>query len=182
MGKKQDKKTFNRINREIRSKEVRIIGDNVETGVYSLDVALKMAEDLELDLVEISPGAMPPVVKIIDYSKFKYNQKLQAKEQKKKQKESKQSLKEVRFGPNIDAHDFNFKAKHARNFLENGDLVKAYVFFKGREITFKEKGELLLVKLADELQDVGLPVNLDFKIEGKKMIMNLKPTKKKNQK
>ena len=179
MGKKQGNKITNRINREIRAREVRIVGDNIESDVYTLQEALKIADDLDLDLVEINPNANPPIVKIIDFGKIKYAEKVKAKEQKKKQKESKQSLKEVRFGPNTDEHDFNFKAKHARNFLENGDLVKAYVFFRGREITFKEKGELLLTKLADVLQDVGLPDNLNFKLEGKKMIMNLRPIKKK---
>ena len=179
MGKKNEKKIFNRINEQIRANEVRIVGDNIETGIYSLREALKYADELELDLVEINPKANPPVVKIIDYGKFKYAQKQKAKEQKKKQQENKQVLKEIRFGPNTDDHDFKFKARHARTFLENGDLVKAYVFFKGREIAFKDKGELLLIKLADELKDVGLPDNLDFKLEGKKMILNFRPLKKK---
>jgi len=178
MGKKENK-IFNRINEQIRAREVRIVGDNIETGIYSLEEALDLAEELDLDLVEINSIPNPPIVKIIDYGKFKYAQKIKAKEQKRKQQENKQSLKEVRFGPNTDEHDFNFKAKHARNFLENGDLVKAFVFFKGREITFKEKGEILLIKLADELKDVGLPDSLNFKLEGKKLIMNLKPLKKK---
>ncbi len=176
---KNERKVFNRINDQIRAREVRIVGDNVENGIYSLDDALEYAEGLELDLVEINPKANPPIVKITDYGKFKYAQKQKAKEQKKKQQENKQTLKEIRFGPNTDEHDFNFKAKHARTFLENGDLVKAFVFFKGREITFKEKGELLLIKLADNLQDVGLPDNLDFKLEGKKMIINFRPLKNK---
>jgi len=178
MGKQQQKYIKERINREIRARELRLVGDNIENGIYSFREALNHAEELDLDLVEINPKADPPIAKIIDFGKYKYAQKLKAKEQKKKQKENKQSLKEVRFGPNTDEHDFNFKAKHARTFLENGDLVKAYVFFKGREIIFKEKGELLLAKLADELQDVGLPDSLDFKLEGKKMIMNLRPKKK----
>jgi len=180
MGKQQSKK-FNteRINNQIRAREVRLVGDNIEPGVYTLTEAIQIADDLDLDLVEINGNPNPPIVKIIDYGKYVYAKKLKAKEQKKKQKETKQSLKEVRFGPNTDEHDFNFKAKHARNFLENGDLVKTFVFFKGREITFKEKGELLLTKLADELQDVGLPDSLDFKLEGKKMIMMLRPLKNK---
>jgi len=179
MGKKQVKKVFNRVNEQIRAKEVRIVGDNIENGIYSINDALHLANEMNLDLVEINSNGNPPVVKIIDYGKFKYTQKQKAKEQKKKQQESKQVLKEIRFGPNTDDHDFEFKAKHARNFLENGDLVKAFVFFKGREITFKEKGEILLIKLADKLQDVGLPDNLDFKLEGKKMIINFRPIKKK---
>ena len=180
MGK--NKKLTERVNNQIRAREVRLVGDNVEVGVYSIEEAREIALDLDLDLVEINRTVNPPIVKVVDYGKYKYAQKLKAKEAKKKQKETKQSLKEVRFGPNTDEHDFNFKAKHARNFLENGDLVKAFVFFKGREITFKEKGELLLTKLADELQDVGLPDNLNFKIEGKKMIMNLRPIKKNKKK
>ena len=179
MGKKQEKKVFNRINDQIRARQVRIVGENVEPDIYTIQEAIRMADDLDLDLVEINPSANPPVCKIVDYGKFKYAQKLKAKEQKKKQAETKQTLKEIRFGPNTDDHDFKFKARHARKFLENGDLVKAFVFFRGREITFKEKGELLLIRLADDLQDVGLPDNLDFKLEGKKMIMNLRPLKKK---
>jgi len=179
MGKKDYKNKINeRVNEQIRAREIRLVGDNIEPGVYTINEARQIASDLDLDLVEINGVATPPIVKVIDFGKYKYAQKLKAKESKKKQKETKQSLKEIRFGPNTDEHDFKFKAKHARKFLENGDLVKAFVFFKGREITFKEKGELLLIKLADDLQDVGLPDNLDFKLEGKKMIMNLRPIKK----
>ena len=168
-----------KINNQITSKEVRLIGDDIVPGVYSLYDAINIAAELELDLVEINSATNPPIVKVVDYNKYQYAQKIKTKEKKKKQKESKQSLKEIRFGPNTDVHDFNFKAKHARNFLENGDLVKVYVFFKGREIIYKDKGEHLLVKLASELSDVGLPTSLDFKLEGQRMIMNLKPTKKK---
>ena len=167
-----------KVNNQIRAKEVRLVGENITPGVYDIYEARDIAERLELDLVEINSATTPPIVKVIDYTKYQYTQKQKAKELKKKQKESKQSLKEIRFGPNTDEHDYNFKAKHARNFLENGDLVKAYVFFKGREITFKEQGQLLLTRLADDLSDVGLPLSLDFKLEGKRMIMNLKPRKK----
>ena len=167
-----------KVNNQIRAKEVRLIGENITPGVYSIYEAKEIAEQLELDLVEINSATTPPIVKVVDYTKHQYTQKVKAKELKKKQKESKQALKEIRFGPNTDDHDYNFKAKHARKFLENGDLVKAYVFFKGREITFKEQGQLLLTRLADDLSDVGLPLSLDFKLEGKRMIMNLKPRKK----
>jgi len=171
-----------KVNNQIRAKEIRLVGDNITTGVYSINEARTIANELDLDLVEINSATSPPIVKVVDYNKYKYTQKVKAKELKKKQKESKQSLKEIRFGPNTDEHDYNFKAKHARAFLENGDLVKAYVFFKGREIMFKEQGQLLLTRLADELSDVGLPITLDFKLEGKRMIMNLKPRKKNKQK
>ena len=135
-----------------------------------------MAEDLELDLVEISPKADPPVCKIIDYNKFLYEQKKRQKELK--QKQSKVVVKEIRFGPNTDEHDFNFKLKHAKKFLEEGAKVKAYVFFKGRTILFKEKGEILLLKLAQELQDIATVEQLP-KLEGKRMIMFLAPKVKK---
>jgi len=172
-------KQTEKINSEIRSNEIRLVGENITPGIYTLYEAKKIAEELELDLVEINPNSTPPVARIMDYHKYKYNQKQKYKDSKKKQKASKQSLKEIRFGPNTDDHDFNFKSKNARKFLEKGDLVKAYVFFKGREIIFKDKGELLLFKLADDLSDVGIPISLDLKLEGKKMIMNLKPLKKK---
>ena len=168
-----------KVNNQIRAKQVRLVGENITPGIYDIYEAKKIAENLDLDLVEINSATAPPIVKVTDYTKYQYTQKIKAKELKKKQKESKQSLKEIRFGPNTDEHDYNFKAKHARNFLENGDLVKAYVFFKGREITFKEQGQLILTRLADDLSDVGLPLSLDFKLEGKRMTMNLKPRKKK---
>jgi translation initiation factor IF-3 len=167
-----------KVNNQILAKEVRLVGDNITPGVYDISEAQQIANNLDLDLVEINSVPNPPIVKVIDYNKYQYIKKAKAKELKKKQKESKQTLKEIRFGPNTDEHDYQFKAKHARNFLENGDLVKAYVFFKGREIAFKDQGKLLLVRLADDLSDVGLPITLDFKLEGKRMIMNLKPRKK----
>lgn len=135
-----------------------------------------MAEEQGLDLVEISPKADPPVCKIIDYNKFLYEQKKRQKELK--QKQSKVVVKEIRFGPNTDEHDFNFKLKHAKKFLEEGAKVKAYVFFKGRTILFKEKGEILLLKLAQELQDIATVEQLP-KLEGKRMIMFLAPKVKK---
>ncbi len=151
---------------------MRVVGENVETGVYALDQALTMAEKQGLDLVEISAKADPPVCRIIDYSKFKY-------EQKKKQKEIKANaaktvLKEIRFGPNTDDHDFEFKLKHAQGFLEEGAKVKAYVHFVGRSIVFKERGEILLLKFAQALEDLAKVEQLP-KLEGKRMFLMLTP-------
>ena len=156
--------------------QVRLVGDNVEVGIYSTDEALRIANDQNLDLVEISPKADPPVVKIIDYKKFLYEQKKKQKEIK--SKTSKVVLKEIRFGPNTDEHDYEFKKKHAIKFLEEGAKVKAYVFFKGRSILFKEKGEILLLKLATELEEYGSVEQMP-KMEGKRMIMFFTPKKKK---
>jgi translation initiation factor IF-3 len=139
-----------------------------------LDEALKLADELELDLVEISPNANPPVCKIIDYKKFLYQQKKKQKEIK--AKSTKIVVKEIRFGPNTDEHDFNFKLKHAIKFLEEGAKVKAYVFFKGRSILFKEQGEVILLKLAQELEEIG-KVDQMPKLEGKRMIMFISPKK-----
>lgn len=154
---------------------MRLVGDNVEPLVVSIDKARKMAEEMELDLVEISPKANPPVCKIIDYKKFLYDQKKKQKALKSKQ--TKVVIKEIRFGPNTDEHDFNFKLNHAKKFLEEGAKVKAYVFFKGRTIVFKERGEVLLLKFVSELEEYGLPEAMP-KMEGKKMIVNLVPKKK----
>ena len=140
-----------RINEQIRAKEVRIVGDEVEPKVYPIAQALRLAEEHEADLVEISPNAQPPVCRIIDYSKFLYQLKKRQKEQKAKQ--VKVNVKEIRFGPQTDDHDYNFKLKHAKGFLEDGDKVKAYVFFKGRSILFKEQGEVLLLRFANDLED-----------------------------
>jgi len=165
------------INEKIRAQQVRIVGENIENpGVYSLSEALKMADLLELDLVEISPSADPPVCKITDYQKFLY-------QQKKKQKEIKAKtvqvvVKEIRFGPNTDDHDFQFKMRHAEKFLQEGAKVKAYVFFKGRSILFKEQGEILLLKFAQELEEVGKVEQLP-QLEGKRMTMFISPKKKK---
>jgi translation initiation factor IF-3 len=156
---------------------VRVVGDNIENpGVYTTNEAMKMADELELDLVEISPKADPPVCRIIDYQKFLYQQKKKQKEQK--QKSVQVSVKEVRFGPNTDEHDYNFKLKHAEKFLQDGDKVKAFVFFKGRSILFKEKGEILLLRLAQDLEEVGKVEQLP-RLEGKRMTMFLSPKKKK---
>ena len=153
------------------------MGDNVpEQKVYTLQEAMRMAEELELDLVEISPNAVPPVCKIIDYQKFLYQQKKKAKEMK--ANASKIVIKEIRFGPNTDEHDFQFKLKHAQSFLEEGSKVKAYVFFKGRSILFSEQGEKLLLRFAVELEDYGKAEQMP-KLEGKRMIMMIAPNKKK---
>ena len=168
-------KEQHRINERIRVKEVRVVGDNVEQGVYSIQEALRMADDLGLDLVEISPNAAPPVCKIIDYQKFLYQQKKRQKEQK--AKATKVVVKEIRFGPQTDDHDYNFKLKHAKSFLEEGAKVKAYVFFKGRSILFKEQGEVLLLRFANDLEDYGKVEQLPV-LEGKRMIIMLSPKKK----
>lgn len=151
------------------------MGDDVESDVYAIEDALKLAEERELDLVEISPKADPPVCKIVDYKKFLYMQKKKQKELKAKQ--SKVVIKEIRFGPNTDDHDFQFKLKHAHKFLEEGSKVKAYVFFKGRTIVFKERGEILLLKFATELEEVGIVEQMP-KLEGKRMTMMINPKKK----
>lgn len=164
-----------RINNQIRVREVRLVGDNVEQGVFSIQDALKMADELELDLVEISPTAVPPVCKITDYQKYLYQQRKRLKEQK--AKASKIVVKEIRFGPQTDDHDYNFKLKHAINFLEEGDKVKAYVFFKGRSILFKEQGEVLLLRFANDLEDYAKVDQLPV-LEGKRMIIMLSPKKK----
>jgi len=156
---------------------VRVVGENVpEQKVYPLQEALRMAADMELDLVEISPNAEPPVCKIIDYQKYLYQQKKKAKEMK--ANASKVTIKEIRFGPNTDEHDFQFKLKHAQSFLEEGSKVKAYVFFKGRSILFSEQGEKLLLRFAVELENYGKAEQMP-KLEGKRMIMMIAPVKKK---
>ena len=164
-----------RINEQIRAKEVRIVSDEVEPMVYPISQALKMAEEKGLDLVEISPNAQPPVCRINDYSKFLYQLKKRQKEQKAKQ--VKVNVKEIRFGPQTDDHDYNFKLKHAKGFLEDGDKVKAYVFFKGRSILFKEQGEVLLLRFANDLEDYAKVDQMPV-LEGKRMTIQLSPKKK----
>ena len=154
---------------------MRVVGDNVEPSVMSIKAAMALANELELDLVEISPKAEPPVCKIIDYKKFLYAQKKKQKEIKAKQ--AKVVVKEIRFGPNTDDHDFQFKLKHARKFLEDGAKVKAYVFFRGRTIVFKERGEILLLRFATELEDIGTVEQMP-KLEGKRMTIMFNPKKK----
>ena len=170
----QKKEELHKINNNIRAREVRLVGDNVEQGVYSIQEALRLADELELDLVEISPTAEPPVCRITDYQKFLYQQKKKQKEAK--AKSVKVVVKEIRFGPQTDDHDFNFKLKHAKGFLEEGSKLKAYVFFKGRSILFKEQGEVLLLRFATELEDYGKVDQLPA-LEGKRMIMMMSPKK-----
>ena len=172
---RREEEAQHRINDKIFASEIRLIIDGEEPKVISVSKALAMAEEQELDLVEISPNATPPVCKIMDYKKFLYNQKRKQKELKAKQ--SKVVVKEIRFGPNTDDHDFNFKLAHARKFLEEGSKVKAYVFFRGRTIVFKDRGEILLLKFAQELADVGVVEQLP-KLEGKKMILMINSKKK----
>ncbi|GEM69161.1 translation initiation factor IF-3 [Sphingobacterium mizutaii NBRC 14946 = DSM 11724] len=166
------KEPEHRINEHIRVPEVRLVGDNVEQGVFPTRQALALADELELDLVEISPNATPPVCKIIDYSKFVYEQKKKQKEIKANAKQT--VIKEIRFGPNTSEHDFEFKLKHAMRFLESGEKVRAYVHFKGRAIVFKEQGEILLLRFAQALEDYG-KVELLPKLEGKRMFLTLAP-------
>jgi translation initiation factor IF-3 len=154
---------------------VRLVGENVEPAVMSLRSALALAKELELDLVEISPKADPPVCRITEYKKFLYDQKKKQKEIKANQ--AKVTVKEIRFGPNTDDHDFQFKLKHGREFLKEGNKLKAYVFFRGRTIVFKERGEILLLKFAQELEDVGTVEQLP-KLEGKRMTVIFNPKKK----
>jgi translation initiation factor IF-3 len=177
MGPNEANKVINRINREITASSVRLVGDNIaEPGIYSIDEALRMAHDMELDLVEISGQGENPVCRIVDYSKFLYDQKKRQKDMKAKAVKS--VLKEIRFGPNTDDHDYEFKLKHARTFLEEGAKVKAYVHFKGRTIIHKERGELLLLKFAQELEDIGKVEKLP-QLEGKRMIIFINPKGKK---
>lgn len=177
-----------RVNGQIRIPEVRLVGDNldqvsevagktVESGIYNTRQVLRWATDLGLDLVEISPSAKPPVVRIIDYNKFLYEKK--KKEKELKAKAAKTVVKEIRFGPNTDDHDFDFKLRHAKKFLEEGAKVKAYVHFRGRTIVFKERGELLLLRFLKELEEYGAAEALP-KMEGRRMIVIVSPKKKKN--
>jgi len=172
--KQDNKKQQYRINEQIRVREVRIVGDDVESCVMQTSDAIKLAQQKEVDLVEISPNADPPVCRLIDYSKFLYQQKKRQKEMKAKQ--VKIEVKEIRFGPQTDDHDYDFKLKHAKGFLSEGDKVKAYVFFRGRSILFKEQGEVLLLRFANDLEEYGkveaMPV-----LEGKRMTMFIAPKK-----
>lgn len=152
-----------------------MVGDNVEIGIYSLNEALKIAQELELDLVEISPNANPPVCKILEYKKFLYEQK--KREKALKSKATKVVIKEIRFGPNTDEHDYEFKKKHAEKFLKEGAKLKAFVFFKGRSIVFKEQGQILLLRLAQDLEEFGKVEQLP-QLEGKRMTMFISPKKK----
>ena len=162
------------VNENIRAREVRLVGDNVEQGIYPIAKALKIAEELELDLIQISPNAEPPVCRILDYQKFLYQQRKRQKEQK--QKAAKVVVKEIRFGPQTDDHDYNFKLKHAVGFLKDGFKVKAYVFFRGRSILFKEQGEVLLLRFANDLEEYG-KVEMMPVLEGKRMTIMISPLK-----
>ena len=167
------------VNDEIRASEVRLVGDNVTEGIYPIAQALSIADNLGLDLIEIAPMATPPVCRIMDYQKFQYQQRKRLKEQK--AKSTKVVVKEIRFGPQTDEHDYNFKLKHAIGFLKEGSKVKSYVFFKGRSILFKEQGEVLLLRFANDLEEYGkldqMPV-----LEGKRMTIMLSPKKAKDAK
>ena len=167
---------MHRINEKIRAEEVRLVGENVTVDIYPISKALEIAADLGVDLVEISPNATPPVCKAMDYKKFVYEQK--KREKTIKSKASKVVVKEIRFGPNTDDHDYNFKKKHAENFLKDGAKLKAFVFFKGRSIIYKDKGEILLLRLAQDLEDYGKVEQMP-KLEGKRMTMFIAPKKSK---
>ncbi len=173
---KKEQQQEHKTNHMIRVPQVRLVGENVEIGVYDTLAAQRMAQDQGLDLVEISPQADPPVCKIIDYNKFLYEKKKKEKEMKAKSKVS--EVKEIRFTPNTDDHDFDFKSKHAENFLKDGNKVKAYVQFKGRAIMFKERGELLLLKFAERLVQVGTLESMP-KLEGKRMFAIFAPKSQK---
>lgn len=172
--KKDNLKQQYRINEQIREREVRIVGDDIESTVMPIQKALQLAENQGVDLVEISPNAVPPVCRLIDYSKFLYQLKKRQKEMKAKQ--VKVDVKEIRFGPQTDDHDYNFKLKHAQEFLSEGDKVKAYVFFKGRSILFKEQGEVLLLRFANDLEDYGKVEQMPV-LEGKRMTIFIAPKK-----
>jgi len=176
---RKEQQQEHRTNNMIRVPQVRLVGDNVEVGVYNIQEAMKMAQEQQLDLVEISPQADPPVCKIIDYNKFLYEKKKKEKEMKSKSKTA--EVKEIRFTPGTDDHDFDFKARHAESFLKEGNKVKAYVQFKGRAIMFKERGELVLLKFAERLGEVGQPEGLP-KLEGKRMLMIISPKTSKKKK
>ncbi|MEM1259120.1 MAG: translation initiation factor IF-3 [Bacteroidota bacterium] len=169
---RRENKNPHNINDKITAREVRLVGDNVEMGVYPIAKALQIANELELDLVEISPKAQPPVCKIIDYKKFLYEQK--KREKAMKAKATKVIVKEIRFGPQTDDHDYEFKKRHAEKFLKDGAKLKAYVFFKGRSIVYKDQGEILLLRLAQELEEYGKVEQMP-KLEGKRMTMFIAP-------
>ncbi|MEI6062081.1 MAG: translation initiation factor IF-3 [Bacteroidota bacterium] len=165
---------MHKINEKIKSPVVRVVGENIEPGIYNIKEALQMAENLELDLVEISPTANPPVCRIVDYKKFLYE--LKKKQKEIKAKTAKVVVKEIRMGPQTDEHDFNFKLKHARSFLQEGAKVKVEVFFRGRSIVYKDQGEIILLKFAQELMEFGKVEKLPL-LEGKRMIMIIAPKK-----
>jgi len=173
---KKEQQQEHRTNHMIKVPQVRLVGENIEVGIYPTAEAQRIANDQGLDLVEISPQADPPVCKVIDYNKFLYEKKKREKDMKAKSKVS--EVKEIRFTPNTDDHDFDFKSKHAENFLKDGNKVKAYVQFKGRAIMFKERGELLLLKFAERLVEVGTLESMP-KLEGKRMFAIFAPKSQK---
>ncbi|MBR9845957.1 MAG: translation initiation factor IF-3 [Algicola sp.] len=170
------KEDQHKINSKIRAEKVRLVGDNVDIGIYPTKEALAIADEQGLDLVEISPKADPPVCKVMDYKKFLYEQK--KREKALKAKASKVTIKEIRFGPQTDDHDYEFKKKHAEKFLKDGAKLKAFVFFKGRSIVFKEQGQILLLRLAQDLEDLGKVEQMP-RLEGKRMTMFIAPKKAK---
>jgi len=169
------KEEQHKINDRIWAKTVRVVGEGIESGVFPIQKALEMAREAGLDLVEIAPNSEPPVCKIVDYGKFLYEQKKKAKEMK--ARAAKIVIKDIRFGPHTDEHDYNFKRNHAIKFLQEGCKVKAFVFFRGREIAFKEQGEILLLRFANDLEEYGKAEQLPV-LEGKKMQMVIAPKKK----
>ena len=176
-GPQSKQQSEHRINNQITAPEVRVVSDELEGAqVMSIKEAILLADQMELDLIEISPKADPPVCRIADYQKFLYQQKKKAKEIKAKQ--AKVVIKEIRFGPQTDDHDYNFKLRHAQNFLQEGAKVKAYVFFRGRSIVFSEQGQILLLRFATDLEEYG-KVEMMPKLEGKRMTMMLAPKSKK---
>lgn len=172
----KETKELHAINERIKAREVRLVGENIVPGVYSIGEAIKIADEQGLDLIEITPNAEPPVCRVLDYQKFLYQQRKRLKEQK--AKSTKIVVKEIRFGPQTDEHDYNFKLKHAIEFLKEGSKVKAYVFFKGRSILFKEQGEVLLLRFANDLEELGKVEQMPL-LEGKRMIIMLTPKIKK---
>lgn len=172
-GKKQNE---HRINKEILSVKVRLVGDNVENGEVDIKTALRLADEMDLDLVEISNNGNLPICKIVDYQKFIYEKRKKDKENKKIQRQKQSEVKEIRMTPNTDDHDFEFKLNHAKSFLKDGNKVLVSVFFKGREIIYQEKGKMTLLKFANELLEIGTAENMP-KLEGKRMTMTIKPRK-----
>ena len=172
--RREQNKSQYRVNEQIRCREVRIVGDDVESEVMPTRQAIQLAQQKGVDLVEISPNAAPPVCRLINYSKFLYQQKKRQKELKAKQ--VKIEVKEIRFGPQTDEHDYNFKLKHAMEFLQEGNKVKAYVFFRGRSILFKDQGEVLLLRFANDLEEYGKVEQMPV-LEGKRMILFIAPKK-----
>ena len=166
-----------RINEEIRETEVRITGKNVIPGIMKIEDALALADQLGQDLIEINRKPTPTICRIVNYDKFLYEEKKRKREQDKINRDNRQNLKEVRFGPNTDDHDFEFKKKHIINFLQKGDKVKAFVFFRGREIMFKDKGQILLLRLLEDIEEYGVAEGMP-KLEGKRLSVFIKPKKK----